>query len=145
MEPIITTATIAEHGLRLRNAKQIQAQLRRLKPNTELTVTIEKRHATRSLAQNAFYWSVVVRRIADHTGYTDDEVHEILKAKFLPKRLTIADGNGEIKGEFVIGGTTTRFNKVEFGEYVESIRQWAAEELDIDIPDPDVDWRDGAA
>ncbi len=38
--------------------------------------------------------------------------------------------------EFVIGGSTTRMNKLEFGEYCEAIRQWAAMELGINIPDP---------
>jgi hypothetical protein len=102
----------------------------------ELTLTIEKRHATRSMAQNAWYWSGIVGAISEHTGYTPDEVHELLKAKFLPKRLAIADGNGVVVDELVIGGSTTKLNKIEFGEYIERIRHWAAETLDFVIHDP---------
>jgi hypothetical protein len=36
----------------------------------------------------------------------------------------------------VIGKSTTKLNKVEFGEFCESVRRWAAESLSIDIPDP---------
>jgi len=98
---------------------------------------IEKRRATRSLNQNAWYWGCIVEAISEHTGYTPDEVHDLLKQKFIPKKLAIQDGNGEIKDELVIGGTTTKLNKVQFGEYCEAIRRWAAMDLDIVIPDPE--------
>jgi hypothetical protein len=74
--------------------------------------------------------------LAEHTGYTPDEIHEILKAKFIPKRLAITNGNGEICGEFVLGGSTTKLDTLDFSEYCERIREWAAESLDIVIPDP---------
>lgn len=64
---------------------------------------------------------------------------------FLPKKLAICDGNGEVKGEVVIGGTTTSLNRIEFGEFVDRFRQWAAEELSVVIPDPDPDWREKVA
>ena len=66
-----------------------------------------------------------------------DEIHEVLKAKFIPKRLAIADGNGEIRDELVIGGSSAKLNKLEFGEFCESARRWAAEDLGVVIPDPE--------
>jgi len=83
-----------------------------------------------------------VELVSEHTGYTPDEVHELAKQMFIPKRLAVADGNGEIRGEYVIGGTTTTLNTIEFGEFVESFRRWAAQDLDVVIPDPDPDWRE---
>jgi hypothetical protein len=65
-----------------------------------------------------------------------------LKAKFLPKHLSVPNQNGEIVGEFVIGGSTTKLNKLEFGEYCDSIVRWAAEDLGLVIPDPDPAWRE---
>lgn len=94
--------------------------------------------ATRSVRANSYYWGVVVHLISEHTGYTPDELHDVLKAKFLPKHLAFSDGNGEVKGEFVIGGSTRKLNTAEFVEYTESIRRWAAEDLDVVIPDPEV-------
>lgn len=76
-----------------------------------------------------------MQALSQHTGYTQDEMHDISKAKFLPKTLAIADGNGEVVGEYVLGGSTRRLNTHEFYAYIERVRQWAAE-LDCDTPDP---------
>jgi hypothetical protein len=99
-------------------------------------VTVERKYATRSVDQNKWYWACVVGLVADHTGYTPDEIHEIYKAKFIPKAMAIADGNGEIVGEVVLGGSTTRMDTVEFSDYCERIRDWAAT-LGVVIPDPE--------
>lgn len=130
----VTTGVIEGGKLELRNRRELQHALRAMRDG-EVLVRIERLRATRSQRQNAWYWGVIVQQLAEHTGYTPDEMHEILKAKFIPKRFAVADGNGEVRGEFVIGGTTTSLNTVEFGEYCEAIRDWAAE-LGIVIPDP---------
>lgn len=96
-----------------------------------------KKKATRSLPANAYYWACVVGTLAEHTGYTPDEMHEVLKAKFLPKTLAVQDKNGEIVGEFVIGGSTVKLNTTEFSDYVRDIKTWAREQLDVEIPDAD--------
>lgn len=63
-------------------------------------------------------------------------MHEVLKAKFIPKRFAVCNGNGEIRDELVIGGSSAVLNTVEFGEYCEAIRGWAAADLGVVIPDP---------
>ena len=65
-----------------------------------------------------------------------DEVHEFCKAKFLPNKVTLADKNGEVVEEVVVGRSTSPLNKIQFGEYIEAIRKWAAETLDLNIHDP---------
>lgn len=132
--PIILPGQLVSGRLKV-NRRRL-AELLRARRDCELTILIEKRHATRSAAQNAYYWAGVIGSISEHTGYTPDEVHELLKAKFLPKRMAVADKNGVIVDELVIGGTTTRLNRLEFGEYIERVRQWAAESLDLVIHDP---------
>lgn len=136
MSAIEATALVRNGRLELRNKREFQARLRRMKDGA-VRVTVERIQATRSIQQSRWYWGVIVDLLSEHTGYTPDEIHDVLKAKFLPKKLAVTDSNGEIKGEFVIGGTTTRLNKNEFGEFCESIRRWAAEELGVVIPDPD--------
>lgn len=136
MSEIVTTGYVRSGRLDIRRKKDMQAALQRMH-DCEVLITITPRKAARSQPQNRWYWGVIVELISEHTGYTPDEIHEVLKAKFLPKRLAVSDDNGEIKGEFVIGGTTTRLNKIEFGEYCESIRRWAAEDLGVVIPDPE--------
>lgn len=135
------TAAVVANGyiyagtLKLHKPKVFAASLRKWKDG-EVSIRVEKRHATRSLNQNAWYWSQVVGLVAEHTGYTADEVHEFYKAKFLPRTMNFQNGNGEVVAEFITGGTTTHLNKIEFGEYCEQIREWAASTLDVVIPNP---------
>ena len=135
MEEVVTTAQLVKGRLRLRNWNRVASELARMR-DCELRVAITKARATRSNQQNRWYWGYVVGLVAEHTGYTPDEIHEIYKAKFIPKTLALANGNGEIVGECVIGGTTTRLDKLQFSEYCEAIREWAADALGVVIPDP---------
>lgn len=134
-DPIVSSGYIYGGRLNLRNRKALAKRLASWKDG-EVTVRIERAHATRSLPQNAWYWGCILALLSEHTGYTVDEMHDVCKAKFIPKRLALQDGNGEIQGEYVIGGTTTRLNKIQFGEYCEAIRSWAAQDLGCVIPDP---------
>jgi hypothetical protein len=135
--PLIVNAHVESGVLKMGsvNTKRIAAFLKKRR-DCEVVITIERRHATRSVVQNAWYWSGVLGTLSTHTGYTVDEMHELMKAKFLPKKLALVDGNGVIQDDFIIGGSTTKLNKIEFGDYIEAIRQWAAETLDVNIPGP---------
>lgn len=132
----VTTGLIQGGALEIRNRAALKQALRGMKDG-EVLIRIERLRATRSQRQNAWYWGCIVQLLAEHTGYTPDEMHEVLKAKFIPKRFAVADGNGEIRDELVIGGSSAKLNTVEFGEYCEAIRQWAAESLSVVIPDPE--------
>lgn len=118
--------------------------------NCRVSVVVERLHATRSKAQNDYYWSVVVARIAGHwaaqmkRNVSPEEVHELLKAQFLPPDAAQRGENGSLINGLVIGGTTTKLNKLEFVEYLESIVGWAAEKFSLYIPDPDPLWRQHA-
>jgi hypothetical protein len=131
---ISTPGEIRKGKLRVKDADRFSAALARFRDGA-VEITVERKYATRSMAQNAWYWSCVVGLVAEHTGYTPDEIHEIYKAKFIPKPMAIADGNGEIVGEVVLGGSTTRMDTVQFSDYCERIREWAAT-LGVVIPDP---------
>lgn len=131
--PIVLPARL--EGGQIRIAKATLEKRLRGRRDCELELIIDRKHATRSLAQNRLYWKVYVGLIAEHTGYTPEEVHELLKAKFLPKKFTLADTQGEITDQFVIGRSTTRLNKIEFGQYLEEIAKWAAESLGIVMPE----------
>jgi hypothetical protein len=98
------------------------------------TVTIERQHSRRSPAQNALYWSVYIPALVERTGFDADEIHEILKAKFLPKSRAFTDGNGVIVEEFVLGGSTGLLYTDEFNEYLRRISEWART-LDVEIPE----------
>ena len=92
----------------------------------------------RSGSQNAYYWAVVIPIILEHlreAGYdeirTPNDVHEILKYKFLRKQIP------NDQGEYVeMLGSTAQLSKKEFGEYVDAICKWVGESFSINIPGP---------
>jgi hypothetical protein len=129
--------TIENGRLFIRNRREFDDQIRQLREGCEVEIEVTRRRASRSMQQNRYYWGVVIQMLSEYTGFVPDEMHDVLKAKFIPKKLALCDGNGEVQDEFVLGGSTRKMNKNEFGEYVESIRRWAAETLDLVIPDPD--------
>ena len=136
LDEVIGSGFIKAGRLFIRDRRDFDRQVQRLKDGWEVEITVKRRSVTRSQQQNAYYWGVIVRILAEHTGYTDVEIHDVLKAKFLPKHLAITDGNGEVKGEFVLGGSTRNLKTAEFSEYCEHIKEWAADDLDVYIPDP---------
>jgi hypothetical protein len=99
-------------------------------------VSVQRLLANRSLQHNRYYWGVVIAALADHTGYTPNELHELMKMKFLPKSLALLDGNGDVKGEYVMGGSTRKLKVSEFYQFVNEVRRFAAEELGVETMDP---------
>jgi hypothetical protein len=137
-----TTGRIEGGKLYLRSRRQMDRSLAGWK-DCEVVVTIEKAHATRSHAQNAYFHAVVVAMVSDRTGYTPNEAKELLKAQCLPHDL--ADGrNGRLVNGLVIGGSTSKLNKLEFIDFLDACVRWAAEQIDLVIPDPDPRWREHA-
>ena len=110
--------------------------------NCPAYVTVERAHATRSKKQNDYYNAVVVARVAAKLNVKF--AHELLKAQFLPHDMAMDGTNGSIVNGLVIGGSTTKLNKLQFIEYLEAIVMWAAEKWDLYIPDPDPEWRQKA-
>jgi hypothetical protein len=133
---VVASATVKGGKLFVRNRREFDRQVAQMKDGWEMELTLSRRRATRSVQANAYYWGVVLAALSEHTGYTVDELHDICKALFLPKRLALNNGNGEVVGEFVLGGSTRTLNTNEFYEYVERVRQWASETLDCYVPDP---------
>ncbi len=86
---------------------------------------VKARHQ-RSVQQNRYYWGVVCKLVADHTGYSPDEVHQIFTNMFLSYN----------KKGHKFTESTTRLNTQEFEWYMEECRRWAAMELQVYIPNP---------
>lgn len=99
-------------------------------------VRIEKSFKKRTLNQNRYYFGVLVKNISDHTGYETEEIHEVLKDRFLPKKFIVITNNKGEKKETKINGSTTQLDTKEFEEYNEKIRRWAAQHLSIYLPEP---------
>lgn len=137
LDEVIATAQVRKGKLYIRDRETFDEAIRRLDDRWMLEVTVKRLRASRSQRQNRYWWGVCVALVSEHTGYTPEEIHEIAKQMFLPRKLAVCDGNGEVKGEFVMGGSTRTLNTAEFSEFVERFKQWAAETLDVAIPDAD--------
>lgn len=136
LDEVYATAQVKRGKLYIQDRERFDHQVQQLSEKWTLEVTVRRLKASRSTAQNRYWWGVCVALVSEHTGYAPEEVHEIAKQMFLPKKLAICDGNGEIKGEFVMGGSTRTLKTDEFKEFTERFKQWAAETLDLYIPDP---------
>ena len=105
----------------------------------DVEIIIRRKRKIRSLSQNAYYHAVVCGMIQQRLielwgekGITKEQVHELLKREC--HKIEITDKNsGNI---ITLSGSTTEMTTVEFMEYIEKCRQWAFQNLDIDIPEP---------
>ena len=113
-----------------------------------MVVRIEPEEKKRTLRQNKYLWGVVYKTIVDNDpGYfvndavdslrktarlsTAEVVHEFCKARFLP--------SADLPGlQITVAPSTAKLPRKEFQEYVEAIRRWAADALQVFIPDPTV-------
>lgn len=93
----------------------------------EIDIIVRRHRKGRSLPQNAYLWGCVYKILADHLeGYTEEDVHEAMGQLFRTDRTGVVP---RVK-------STTEMSTVEFNEYLERIIQFAAEKLELVIPDP---------
>jgi hypothetical protein len=124
-----------------------------------VVVTIEKQKSSRSLQQNKLYW-VYIDILSKELGHSKDEMHELVKYKFLKLKRFISVVNGKSvilaledgiyvdvsTGEIYdiekvepydkIGSTAT-LTKSEFIEFIDSLIIWAQDFLGITLPHPE--------
>lgn len=125
-------ARIEKGRLILNNPRYFKGMIQLL-ADTNVRVIVERIKNIRTNQQNKYYWGVVLYLIAQHTGYLDEELHEVMRAKFLKKKRVWRGG------EMTVLQSTTELTTDEFAEYIEQVRQEGAE-LGIEIPDPDKNW-----
>ena len=97
----------------------------------EVVVSVEKRKKSRSQNQNNYYWGVVIELLVDAMGLMPEEVHEVLKSKFLIKGLT--DKNGK---NYEVSKSTADLTTSEFEDYLTKCRMWASQQLSVVVPLP---------
>ena len=102
-----------------------------------VTLTVHKKKNKRSNAQNAYYWGVVVPLVQEGVRdmgekLTAEQIHEMLKRECLKGELV----NTETGHIVNFARSTTGLTTVEFMDFVDDIHQFAAEFLNLQIPDP---------
>jgi len=92
----------------------------------EVAVIVKTWRKPRSNPQNRFMWGVCYQLISEATGYTREEVHDAMRMLFLK------DEDRAIPTL----KSTTALTTIEMNEYWAKIQQFAAEKLNLVIPDP---------
>ena len=133
-------AVITPQGaLRIYNRPLFEEEVRAMSREKDLAVTIEVKlkKRFRSDVQNAYYWGVVVAMISQRLRELGHDVDRDLTHEFLKGRFLYTEFTDPTSGEVMkIPRKTSELATEEFIEYMEHVKQFAAETLDIYIPDP---------
>ncbi len=92
------------------------------------TVTIAE--TKRSNPQNALYW-MLLGILAPAIGHKSEDLHEILKVRFIGVEKKIIDGV-----QIIQPISTTTLNKKQFTEYIDRVYA-LGHELNVNLPTPD--------
>lgn len=112
-------------------------QLRSL-PDGEHLITIAPYRKTRSTQQNAYLWGVVYPAVLfglQDAGWEiidEEQVHEYCKQAFAAREVINKD-TGEVLS---LPSSTARMQTAEFNVYVDKIKAFALEYLNVTIPEP---------
>jgi hypothetical protein len=103
-----------------------------------IILTIQKQKKTRTSPQNRFYHGVcvaILQQCLKDVGYlmTNEQVHEMLKLKFLKESILVNEETGEYLERIK---STTELSTVDFMEYIQQIQKFAIEYFNTEIPDP---------
>jgi len=88
-----------------------------------VTVSIEPERKHRSLRANAYLWGVVYRTASEWCGHDEEELHELMKTRFLPPRVVALPTGEELTGP----GSTADLTTDAFAEYVAQVKRFFAE------------------
>lgn len=100
-----------------------------------VSIDVKRKKAKRSNQQNALFHSWI-NLLSEHTGYSFDEMKEIVKYKFL-KVEEINDQTGEV---FIYTKQTSKLNKMEFSDFCFEMQKWCESVFGIKLPLPNENW-----
>lgn len=132
------TCPVVDGRLPERDAKRIGEVIRKF-DGKRVVVSIEEVKKTRSSQSNRYYWGVCVKLITDAfrdagNMVNSDDTHDFLKAHVGKLSQVFVTAEGEVlRGP----GSTAKLTTAEFSNYIEAVRAWAADMLDLKIPSPD--------
>ena len=116
---------VSNDTLQLQTPDKFRQYLYSLKgQQVEVVVRLPKKE--RSNPQNRYMWGVVYELLSETTGYTSNEIHDAMRMLFLQDNLR----------KIPTLRSTTELTTIEMETYLENIRQWAAQELNCVIPEP---------
>ena len=116
---------IVEDGkLRMIKGNDLNGYIKKQKTG-KFEIDIKRMRKNRSLNQNAYYW-VCLEIMSKDIGCHREELHTTFRSMFLKDR----------RRKIPVVLSTTRLNKLQFSQYLDSIQK-VASELGIILPDPE--------
>ena len=94
--------------------------------NGEYSLSIKKKTKQRTISQNKLLW-LWLNCIAQELGYTAQDMHDYFCTKYLSK---------EVYGAIIVVGTKD-LTTLQFKQFLDNIKVFAATELGITLPDPE--------
>lgn len=129
--------TDIKQGKTQKNIAALIAKCLRSFEGKRVQITIEKFKSKRSDRQNALWW-VYMAILANETGHTKEEIHELCKGMFLKTPLELVNKvTGEVHKMESRKPTTTTLTKDEFSDLIAQLQYWASDFLNVYLPSPD--------
>ena len=118
---------IKKGNLILNNKRRFKDNLTEFE-GKEVEIRIRERKNKRTNEQNSLYWKWI-QIISKSTGYSIEEMHELIKYKFLKRTTIKKNGVEEVKLK-----STTTLTVKEFTEFMNEIYFWSNNSLNISLP-----------
>ena len=118
----------------VKNGKLILNNERRFNDNLnifegeEIEIKIKVRTNNRSNEQNSLYWKWI-NIMSEETGFTIEDMHELVKYKFLKRTSINNNGVEEVKLK-----STTTLSVKEFTKLMDDVLYWSNNTLNINLP-----------
>lgn len=126
------TVVETENGkkIQLKSTAHYQTQVNKLPVGKEVHIDVSTKIPTRSQQQRRYYF-VLVGYVADHTGFTKDELHSwIMIEKFGTKTVTVNGKTHEVRQSISDVAIMTSFQCMELIDYVLEL----AGDLGVNVP-----------
>ena len=137
--PLVLSGRVADGEIHIDAPKFLKAALPKWE-GVRITITIAPEVERRRERANKYYWAVVLKLMAEESGHTADDLHELMKLRHHSKVIAHPVTGEEVR----IGQSTTTLSIADFSVYLEKVMLDGAEWLGLTFPPPrhDDDWRD---
>ena len=121
------TVKISNGKIIYKTNQKLVDYIQTISDNSIADITITIKEDSRSNSQNKLWWRWM-QIIGDTIGYSKNEMHELLKVKFLTREYIL---DGETKKYIK---STATLSKQEFNKLTNDVFFWANDTLSINLP-----------
>lgn len=138
-KPIVMPVVISDRGMVFSEDEGANGRLRaqfaaaaKSFPRGPAELELRPFEETRRARANAYLWAVPYKLIAAESGYSADEVHELMKIRHNSTRIVDPSTGEEIR----VGQSTAKLSVQDFSDFIERVLVDAAEWWGIVCPEP---------